>query len=284
MTEIQPGRVRIEREGPLFFVAGPCVIENREHCLKIADALAQVRDRLAIALLFKASYDKANRTSVRSFRGPGEEEGLRILDEVRRQFGLAVLTDVHETAQVTAAAEAVDVLQVPAFLSRQTDLIVACARTGKTVNIKKGQFLAPWDMKNVVEKFQATGNSKAMLTERGASFGYNQLVVDFRSLVIMRRLNVPVIFDATHSVQLPGGIGTASSGNAEFIEPLARAAVAVGVSGIFIEVHENPALALSDGPNALRLDLFESLVQRLLELDAVSRTARNADCGMRIAD
>ncbi len=280
MTEIQPGRVQIDREGPLFLIAGPCVIESRDHCLKIAEALARVRDRLGTGLLFKASYDKANRTSVRSFRGPGEEEGLKILQEVRRQFGLAVLTDVHETAQVAAAAQVADVLQVPAFLSRQTDLIVACARTGKTVNVKKGQFLAPWDMKNVVEKFQANGNSKLILTERGACFGYNQLVVDFRSIVIMRRLNVPVVFDATHSVQIPGGAGTRSSGNAEFIEPLARAAVAVGVSGVFMEVHEDPARALSDGPNTLRLDLFEPLVKRLLELDAASRTARNAECGM----
>ncbi|HEV8130978.1 MAG TPA: 3-deoxy-8-phosphooctulonate synthase [Acidobacteriota bacterium] len=271
MTEIQPGRVQIDLQGPLFFVAGPCVIEDRDHCLKIAEALLRVRDRLKIPLLFKASYDKANRTSVQSFRGAGEEEGLKILQEVRRQFGLAVLTDVHETTQVAAAAEAVDVLQIPAFLSRQTDLIVACARSGKTVNVKKGQFLAPWDMGNVIEKCRAAGNSKVMLTERGASFGYNQLVVDFRSLLIMQQFEVPVIFDATHSVQVPGGAGTASSGNAEFIEPLARAAVAVGVSGIFVEVHEDPARALSDGPNALRLDRFEPLAKRLMELHAVSR-------------
>jgi 2-dehydro-3-deoxyphosphooctonate aldolase (KDO 8-P synthase) len=277
MTEIQPGRVQIELQGPLFFVAGPCVIEGRDHCLRIAEALSRARERLKIALLFKASYDKANRTSVQSFRGPGEEEGLKILQEVRRQFGLAVLTDVHETIQVAAAADTVDVLQIPAFLSRQTDLILACARSGKTVNVKKGQFLAPWDMKNVIEKCRAAGNSNVMLTERGTSFGYNQLVVDFRSLVIMRQFEVPVIFDATHSVQAPGGAGTASSGNAEFIEPLARAAVAVGISGIFVEVHDNPARALSDGPNALRLDRFESLVKRLLEFDALSRAGARRD-------
>ncbi|MBI4457026.1 MAG: 3-deoxy-8-phosphooctulonate synthase [Acidobacteria bacterium] len=271
MTKIEPGHVEIDAGGTLFFIAGPCVIESRDHCLKIAEAVSHVRDRLKIAILFKASYDKANRTSIRSFRGPGEQEGLDILQQVRQQFGLAVLTDVHETTQVCAAAQVVDVLQVPAFLSRQTDLILACARTGKTVNVKKGQFLAPWDMKHVVDKFQATGNSKVMVTERGTSFGYNQLIVDFRSLVIMRELKVPVIFDATHSVQIPGGAGTASSGNSEFIGPLARAAVSVGVAGIFLEVHDDPARALSDGPNALRLDLFEYLVDQLLELDAVCR-------------
>lgn len=268
---VEPGYVDIQPQGPLFLVAGPCVIESREHCLKIAQHLAAARERLQVPLLFKASYDKANRTSIRSFRGPGEQEGLKILQEVQREFHLAVLTDVHETGDVQAAAQVVDVLQVPAFLSRQTDLILACARTGKTVNVKKGQFLAPWDMKNVVEKFFSTGNCKLMLTERGTSFGYGQLVVDFRSLVIMRDLEVPIIFDATHSVQIPGGAGSASSGNPEFIEPLARAAVAVGVSGIFVEVHDDPARALSDGANALRMDLFEPLVRRLLELDLVSR-------------
>ncbi|MBI3940126.1 MAG: 3-deoxy-8-phosphooctulonate synthase [Acidobacteria bacterium] len=266
---LQPGQVQIMPGGPLFFIAGPCVIESRDHCLKIAERLAGIRDRLRMPVLFKASYDKANRTSIHSFRGPGEQEGLRILQEVRQQFNMAVLTDVHETGQVPAAAQAVDVLQVPAFLSRQTDLILACARTGRTVNIKKGQFMAPWDMRNVVDKFMSTGNSRVMLTERGTCFGYGQLVVDFRGLVVMRQLGVPVIFDAGHSVQMPGGAGTASSGNPEFIEPLARAAVAVGIAGLFLEVHEDPARAASDGPNALQIDLFEPLARRLMELDAV---------------
>jgi 2-dehydro-3-deoxyphosphooctonate aldolase (KDO 8-P synthase) len=267
MHELSPGHIRIEPAGPLFFIAGPCVIENRDHCLKIAEQLAAARDRLNLPLIFKASYDKANRTSQQSFRGPGEGEGLKVLNEVQRRFNLPVLTDVHETSQVPAAADVVDVLQIPAFLCRQTDLIAACARTGKTVNIKKGQFLAPWDMKNVVEKFISSGNRKLWLTERGSSFGYNQLVVDYRALLIMRGLQVPVVFDATHSVQIPGGAGTSSSGNSEFIEPLARAAVAVGVNGIFMEVHDDPARALSDGPNALPLEKFETVVKKLVELD-----------------
>jgi len=271
MHELRPDQVRIEAGGPLFFIAGPCVIENRDHCLKIAEYLAQVRDRLKLPLIFKASYDKANRTSVQSFRGPGQAEGLKILEEVRRRFNIAVLTDVHETGQVSDAAGAVDVLQIPAFLSRQTDLIMACARSGKTVNIKKGQFLAPWDMKNVVDKFISSGNRKLWLTERGATFGYNQLVVDYRALLVMSRFQVPVIFDATHSVQIPGGAGSSSSGNSEFIAPLARAAVAVGVNGIFVEVHEDPANALSDGPNALPLAEFEPLAKRLIDLDQMMK-------------
>ena len=254
-------------------MAGPCVIESRDHCLRMAEHLARVRDRLGLALIFKASYDKANRTSIRSYRGPGPDQGLEILREVQTGFGLPVMTDVHETGQVGAAAEVVDVLQIPAFLCRQTDLILACAQTGKHVNITKGQFLAPWDMQHAVEKARSTGSAKLMLTERGTSFGYGQLVVDFRSLVILRRFGVPVVFDATHSVQLPGGAGDASSGNPEFIAPLARAAVGVGVSGLFMEVHDNPAKALSDGPNALPLHSFEPLAQALMDLDAAARAA-----------
>lgn len=251
--------VEFGRGKPLGLIAGPCVIESEEHVHFLA---AKIR-AIAGDFIFKASFDKANRSSVTSYRGPGLTEGLRILAGLRRE-GYHILTDIHEPAQADPAAEVVDILQIPAFLCRQTDLLVAAGRTGKTVNIKKGQFVAPADLKNAAEKVASTGNDKILLTERGSSFGYNNLVVDMRGLVIMRRLGWPVIFDATHSVQLPGAAGTFSSGQPEFIEPLACAAVATGsVDGVFVEVHEEPARALSDGANALRLDKLGALLAKL---------------------
>lgn len=247
---------------PLALIAGSCVIESEEHVHSLARAIQAI----AGDFIFKASFDKANRSSVRSYRGPGEKEGLRILAGLRRE-GYQVLTDIHTPDQAEAAAEAVDILQIPAFLCRQTDLLVAAGRTGKTVNIKKGQFVAPADMRHVVEKVASTGNEDIVLTERGSSFGYNNLVVDMRGLVIMRKLGYPVVFDATHSVQLPGAAGSSSSGQPEFIEPLARAAIATGhVDGLFVEVHEEPSKALSDGANALRLDKLACLLHTLRRL------------------
>ena len=248
----------------LLLIAGPCVIESEEHCHKMANAIRQI----AGEFIFKASFDKANRTSVTSYRGPGLKEGLRILAGVRAATGLEVLTDIHTPDQAGPAAEAVDILQIPAFLCRQTDLLVEAGRTGKVVNIKKGQFMTPADMQYSVDKVRSTGNDKVMLTERGASFGYSNLVVDMRSLVIMRKIGVPVIFDATHSVQLPSAAGGVSGGQPEFIEPLARAAVAVGVDGIFVEVHDHPEQALSDGANALHLDLLPNFLQTLRRIAA----------------
>ena len=248
----------------LLLIAGPCVIESEEHCHKMANAIRQI----AGEFIFKASFDKANRTSVSSYRGPGLREGLRILAGVRAATGLEVLTDIHTPDQAGPAAEAVDILQIPAFLCRQTDLLVEAGRTGKVVNIKKGQFMTPADMQYSVDKVRSTGNDKVMLTERGASFGYSNLVVDMRSLVIMRKIGVPVIFDATHSVQLPSAAGGVSGGQPEFIEPLARAAVAVGVDGIFVEVHDHPEQALSDGANALHLDLLPNFLQTLRRIAA----------------
>lgn len=251
--------------GPLAFICGPCVIESEEHCLMLANAL---RDALGGPFIFKASFDKANRTSVHSYRGPGLREGLRILAEVKRRTGLPVLTDIHTPDQAAPAAEAADVLQIPAFLCRQTDLLVEAGRTGRAVNIKKGQFVAPLDMRHAVEKVLSTGNPRVFLTERGACFGYNNLVVDMRAIPQMRSLGVPVVFDATHSVQLPSAAGAASGGAPEFIEPLASAAVAAGADGVFFEVHEAPERALSDGRNALRLDLVARLAPRLRRIRA----------------
>lgn len=247
----------------LFLIAGPCVVESEAHALKMAEAISAITRRLQIPYIFKASYDKANRTSATAYRGPGQDEGLRVLGKIRRELGLAVLTDIHDVAQATTAAEVADVLQIPAFLSRQTDLLVAAARTGRAVNIKKGQFLAPHDMKNAIEKVTAQGHERVMITERGASFGYNNLVVDFRGFPIMRSFGYPVIYDVTHSIQRPGGLGTSSGGDAQFIEYLARAGVACGIDGIFMEVHDNPAAALSDGPNNLPLERLEPLLTKL---------------------
>lgn len=253
-------------DGSLVLIAGPCVIESAAATVEIARALKAYAGELGLPLLFKASYDKANRTSLSSYRGPGLEKGLEILARVKAEVGLPVLSDVHQVAEVKPAAEVLDVLQIPAFLCRQTDLVVAAAQTGKVVNIKKGQFLAPWDMRPVVEKARAAGNDQIILTERGAAFGYNNLVVDFRSLPLMRDLGCPVVLDVTHSVQLPGGQGSCSGGQREFIAPLARAAVAVGVDGLFMEVHPDPSKALCDGPNSLPLDQVPALWRELRDL------------------
>ena len=256
---------------PLFLIAGPCVIESEQMALDTAGALKEITAGLGIPFIYKSSYDKANRSSCTSFRGLGIEEGLRILGEVRRRIGVPVLTDVHTEAEIPAVAEVVDVLQTPAFLCRQTDFIQAVAATGKPVNIKKGQFLAPWDMKNVVAKAKAAngGADTIMVCERGVSFGYNTLISDMRSLMVMRETGCPVVFDATHSVQQPGGLGTASGGQREFVPVLARAAVAAGISGLFAETHPNPKQALSDGPNAWPLPLMRELLETLKEIDAL---------------
>jgi 2-dehydro-3-deoxyphosphooctonate aldolase (KDO 8-P synthase) len=256
---------------PLFLIAGPCVIESEQLQLDVAGQLKEITSALGINFIFKSSFDKANRTSLGSFRGPGMEEGLRVLAEVKRQLGVPVLTDVHEYTPMDEVASVVDVLQTPAFLVRQTDFITKVCAAGKPVNIKKGQFLSPWDMKPVVEKAKSTGNSNIMVCERGASFGYNNLVSDMRSLAVMRDTGCPVVFDATHSVQLPGGQGGTSGGQREFVPVLARAAVAVGVSGIFMETHPDPSKALSDGPNAWPLDKMRALLETLLELDAATK-------------
>ena len=255
--------------GQFFVVAGPCIIESEHHARTTADAIQRIAADLGIPYIFKASYDKANRTSVRSFRGPGLLEGTRILGKIARETGLPVLTDVHEPGHCEVAAEAVDVLQIPAFLCRQTDLLVAAGKTGRAVNIKKGQFVAPWDMAHGVEKVRSTGNERVFLTERGSSFGYNNLVVDFRALAIMRGL-APVVFDGTHSVQQPSAANGVSGGQPEFIPLLARAAVAAGIDGLFLEVHDDPANAKSDGANALNLKLLKPLLEKLLAIRAAA--------------
>ena len=258
---------------PLFLIAGPCVVESEHLQLDTAGTLKEITGRLGIHFIFKSSFDKANRSSGESFRGPGLEEGLRILGEVRRQIGVPVLTDVHEYTPMDEVASVVDVLQTPAFLCRQTDFIQKVASAGKPVNIKKGQFLSPWEMKHVSAKAQATGNQQIMVCERGASFGYNNLVSDMRSLAVMRETGCPVVFDATHSVQLPGGAGGKSGGQREFVPVLSRAAVAVGIAGIFMETHPDPDKALSDGPNAWPLAKMEALLETLLDLDRVVKRA-----------
>ncbi|MGA3212310.1 MAG: 3-deoxy-8-phosphooctulonate synthase [Terriglobales bacterium] len=271
--------------GELFVIAGPCVIESEEHALRMAESIARITRELHVPFIFKASYDKANRTSSKSFRGPGLREGLRILHKIQQQLKVLVLTDVHETADVPEVAEVVDVLQVPAFLCRQTDLLVACGKTGVAVNIKKGQFVAPWDMLHAVEKVQGTGNARVFVTERGASFGYNNLVVDMRSLAIMRAF-APVVFDATHSVQLPSAANgdgtTVSGGQPEFIPLLSRAAVAAGVDGVFMEVHNDPAHAKSDGANALPLAQLPSVLRQFLAIQqAVKPSSPQIDADKR---
>ena len=256
---------------PFFLIAGPCVVESEQLQIDTAATLKEITGELGINFIFKSSFDKANRTSLNSFRGPGMEEGLRVLAEVKRQLGVPVLTDVHEYTPMQEVASVVDVLQTPAFLVRQTDFIRNVCSAGKPVNIKKGRFLSPWDMKPVVDKAKSTGNGQIMVCERGASFGYNNLVSDMRSLAVMRETGCPVVFDATHSVQLPGGQGSSSGGQREFVPVLARAAVAVGVSGLFMETHPDPANALSDGPNAVPLGRMRALLETLLELDAVTK-------------
>jgi 2-dehydro-3-deoxyphosphooctonate aldolase (KDO 8-P synthase) len=266
------GRLKLGGGGPLFLIAGPCVIESATHPGRVAARLKEITGELGIPLIFKASYDKANRSSAGSYRGPGLERGLEILAGVRDRFQLPILTDVHEVEQVAKAAAVADVLQIPAFLCRQTDLVMEAARTGKMVNIKKGQFMAPWDMKGVMDKAASTGNRKLAVTERGFSFGYNNLVVDMRSFPVLRSFGFPVVFDVTHSVQRPGGLGDRSGGDAHFIDTLAPSGVAAGVDGLFMEVHENPARALSDGPNAYTLKRLKALLQRLLRVHAAAAT------------
>jgi len=269
VKEIVVGNVKIGGKRPLVLIAGPCVIEDEKTTLRCAERLMTITNGLSIPLIFKASFDKANRTSGSSYRGPGLKEGLRILSKVREELGVPVLSDIHSIEQVKPAAQVLDVIQIPAFLCRQTDLVVAVAESGRVVNIKKGQFLAPWDMENVVDKTLSTGNDRIVLTERGVSFGYNNLVSDMRSLPIMRAMGYPVVFDATHSVQLPGGLGGSSGGQREFVEYLARAAVATGVDGIFLEVHEDPDQALCDGPNSMRLSELPGMLKKLKAIDAI---------------
>lgn len=269
---VEVGSVRLGNALPLAVIAGPCQMESRAHALETAEALKEIAGRLGFGLIYKTSFDKANRTSASAARGVGLAAALPVFAEIREKLGLPVLTDVHEAAQCAPVAEAVDVLQIPAFLCRQTDLLLAAAATGRAVNVKKGQFLAPWDMKNVAAKVTGAGNPRVLLTERGASFGYNTLVSDMRALPIMARdTGLPVVFDATHSVQQPGGLGTASGGQREFVETLARAAVAVGVAGVFIETHQDPDRAPSDGPNMVPLSGFEPLMRRLMALDGLAK-------------
>jgi len=269
--EFAIGSVPAGGSRPPILICGPCVIESEDHAMMVARRVREIAAGAGFPLVFKASYDKANRSSAGSYRGPGAAEGLRVLARIREEVGVPVLTDVHEVSQAAAAAEVCDVLQIPAFLCRQTDLLVAAGRTGRAVNIKKGQFLAPWDMGNAIEKVASTGNHSILVTERGASFGYNNLVVDMRSFSVLRRFGYPVIFDVTHSVQLPGATGKASGGQPEFIAPLARAGMAAGVEGIFLEVHEEPSRALSDGTNALRLDQLPALLAQLQKIVAAVR-------------
>lgn len=266
MSIVQVGPYRCGVGEPLLLMAGPCVIESESHAREMAVAIKEIANRVGLRLVFKASFDKANRTSGKSFRGPGLEEGLRILGKIKQDFDLPIVSDIHETFQAQPAGEVLDIIQIPAFLCRQTDLVLAAAKTGKVVNIKKGQFLAAWDMKNVVEKVKETGNTKILLTERGVSFGYNTLVVDMRSLPIMRGFGTPVIFDGTHSVQQPGGQGTTTGGQREYVPVLTRAAVAAGVDGIFLEVHDRPEEACSDGPNMVPLSQLEKLLVSLKTL------------------
>ncbi|MBS1811239.1 MAG: 3-deoxy-8-phosphooctulonate synthase [Acidobacteria bacterium] len=260
-----------QRSDVFFLIAGPCVIESETHALKMAEAISAIAATLKLPYVFKASYDKANRSSINSFRGVGLEEGLRVLEKIKAEIGVPVLTDIHESHQVAAVAEVVDVLQIPAFLCRQTDLLIAAAESGRIVNVKKGQFLAPWEMRNVVNKIEAAGGKELMLTERGSSFGYNNLVVDMRSLPIMRGFGYPVVYDATHSLQLPGGLGEATAGMAEYIPNLACAAVACGIDGLFMEVHDDPAQALSDATTQFPLEKLEELLTKLTKLQAITK-------------
>lgn len=268
---VQIGNVSFSNSLPFSLIAGPCQIESYDHTMMMAEKIIDITSRLNIPVIYKSSFDKANRSSIGTARGIGIDEGLKILSQVRDKFGCPVLTDVHDVEQCVTAAQAVDVLQIPAFLCRQTDLLLAAGNTGKAIHVKKGQFLAPWDMKNVADKIASTGNQNIMLCERGASFGYNTLVSDMRSLPIMAQTGYPVVFDATHSVQQPGGQGTTSGGQREFVPVLARAALAIGVAGVFIETHENPNTAPSDGPNMVPVDRLEALLQVLKDIDTVAK-------------
>ena len=283
MTRVSVGALPVGAGAPLVFIVGPCVIESAQHALDIASAVRDVGRRCGVPMVFKASFDKANRTSRSSFRGPGLDAGLAVFQDVKARTGLPILTDIHEPHQAAVAAQVVDVLQIPAFLSRQTDLIVAAARTGKAVNIKKGQFMAPRDMRHAINKITAEGNDQVLLTERGVSFGYNNLVVDMRALPMMRALGYPVVFDVTHSLQLPGAGDGVTAGLAEYIEPLASAGVAAGVDAVFMEVHEQPAKAKSDAANALRLDALEPLMRKLLRIDAAAREVAIAPAPSELA-
>lgn len=271
MKEVRIGEIRIGKGNPLVLIAGPCVIENEEITFTTAQKLKEVCDRLGISLIFKSSFDKANRTSGSSFRGPGIDQGLKILSEVKKRFSIPVISDIHAVDEVKPASEVLDALQIPAFLCRQTDLILSSSRTGKPVNVKKGQFLAPWDVKHIIEKFTSTGNQNLLLTERGTSFGYNNLIVDFRGFSVIRSFGYPMLFDVTHSLQLPGGEGSSSGGQREFAPSLARAAVATGVDGLFIEVHPDPMKALSDASTMIPLNEIEGLLQQTKTLHDMVR-------------
>lgn len=269
MKQVNVGPVTFGGDKRLVLIAGPCAIEDEALTLRIAESLKKITEELDCQYVFKASYDKANRTSVTSFRGLGVERGLRILERVKTEFELPVISDIHDVSQIDEAADVLDIMQIPAFLCRQTDLLVAAGKSGKALNVKKGQFLAPWDMEHGVKKIESTGNDKIILTERGATFGYNNLVTDMRSLVIMRELGYPVVFDATHSVQLPGGAGGSSAGQRQYVGALSRAAAATGIDGLFWEVHENPDAALCDGPNSLPLAQVKGMLAQILEFDAI---------------
>ena len=267
VKKIKIGSFEVKNDNKLFLIAGPCVIENRDHALYHAKMIKQICDDLSLNFVFKSSFDKANRTNINSNRGVGLEKGLKILNEIRNSLKVPVLTDIHESYQCDLLKEVVDIIQIPAFLCRQTDLLLNASNTGKIINIKKGQFLAPWDMVNVVEKIKSTGNEKIILTERGNSFGYNNLVFDLRSLIEMKKIGYPIVFDATHSVQSPGGLGNVSGGKREYIPYYSNAAVTVGISGIFMEVHENPDIAPSDGANMIRLDKLKNILKDILKID-----------------
>jgi 2-dehydro-3-deoxyphosphooctonate aldolase (KDO 8-P synthase) len=267
--EFHVGEVLVGGNHPFVLIAGPCVIESEEHCRFMAKEIQAVARRCQIPFIFKASFDKANRTSLDSFRGPGLHEGLRILKSIREELAVPILTDIHELSQIEAVSAVIDCIQIPAFLCRQTDLLVTAAKSGRAINVKKGQFLAPWDIEQVVKKLERNGCRRILLTERGTSFGYNNLVVDVRSFPVMRGFGYPVLFDVTHSLQLPGGLGTASGGQSQYIDVLARAGVAAGIDGLFMEIHDNPTKALSDGPNSLPLEQLERLLKELKRIDGI---------------
>lgn len=271
MNIVTVGNYKVGQGCHMLLMAGPCVLEGYERSLMIGQRAKAIADKLGMPYVFKASFDKANRSSYNSFRGPGLKEGLAILAQIKKDLGVPIVTDIHEPAQAEPVAEVADILQIPAFLCRQTDLVYQAAKTGRTVNVKKGQFLAPWDMKNVIKKIEEAGNRNIMLTERGVSFGYNTLVTDMRGLAIMRELGYPVVMDATHSVQIPGGQGTSSGGQSQYVPHMARAAAAVGIDALFLEVHDNPAEALSDGPNMVKLDNLEALLKDVLAIDKIVR-------------
>lgn len=269
MNIVKIGNYEVGQGKPLLLLAGPCVLEGYERSLKIGAAVKNITDKLGIPYVFKASYDKANRSAFNSFRGPGLSEGLQILSRIKKELAVPVVSDIHEVSQIEQAAEVLDILQIPAFLCRQTDLVFAAAKTGRVINVKKGQFLAPWDMSNVINKIKEAGNENIMLTERGSSFGYNTLVTDMRGLAIMREFGYPVVMDATHSVQIPGGQGTSSGGQSQYVPHMARAAAAVGIDALFLEVHDNPREALSDGPNMVALDSLEKLLVDVLAIHKI---------------